>query len=188
MGIGSVVAGAAVVLAATAAAVAVESRPAPRPVRVAGAGAPGVGIGPTRWHWPLPGPRAVVRHFAAPTSTYGSGHRGVDLAGAPGVDVRAVADGIVTHSGVIAGRGTVTLEIGAGLRVTYEPVESRPARGEHLGAGERIGRLQPTGSHCGPTACLHLGVIRESVYLDPLMWFGEGRVVLLPVRGVHARG
>lgn len=174
-------------LAGALGALAIESSPPPD-LASAGASAPEVEGAPARWQWPLNGPRSVVRRFEAPSSAYGSGHRGVDLGGMPGAKVGAVAAGLVTHSGVIAGRGTVTLEVGPGLRVTYEPVESRPARGERIGAGEQIGLLQSAGGHCGPTACLHLGVIRDAVYVDPLSWFGAGQVVLLPLGGAQARG
>ncbi|KOV84376.1 hypothetical protein ADL03_17825, partial [Nocardia sp. NRRL S-836] len=34
----------------------------------------------TRYSWPLPPPHPVVRAFLAPTSPFGPGHRGVDLA------------------------------------------------------------------------------------------------------------
>lgn len=165
------------------------SQPGPTPLPApAIAAAPELSGGPLRWQWPLEGPHLVLRPFKAPPSAYGSGHRGVDLGGAPGAEVRAVAAGVVTHSGVIAGRGTVTIEVAEGLRVTYEPLASRPARGEQVVAGERIGTLKSVGSHCGPTACLHLGVLRDGVYLDPLVWFGAGRVVLLPLSGAQARG
>src|SRR5690606_15665957 len=49
--------------------------------------------------WPLtPRPR-VVRPFDPPTSPYGPGHRGVDLAAAPGQPVLAAAEGRIVHAG-----------------------------------------------------------------------------------------
>ncbi len=60
--------------------------------------------------WPLDPRPAVVAGFDPPLSAYGAGHRGVDLAGAPGQQVRAAAAGRVTFAGSLAGRGVVVVE------------------------------------------------------------------------------
>lgn len=134
-----------------------------------------------RWQWPLtPRPR-VVRPYAAPRSTWGAGHRGVDLASAGGQPVRAVAAGTVTHVGVIAGRPTVTVTHPDGLRSTYEPVAAAVRAGDTVTAGQVLGTLVIAGSHCPPTACLHLGALRGREYLDPMTLLGPVRVRLLPL-------
>ena len=134
-----------------------------------------------RWQWPLtPRPR-VVRPYAAPRSTWGAGHRGVDLASAGGQPVRAVAAGTVTHVGVIAGRPTVTVTHPDGLRSTYEPVAAAVRAGDTVTAGQALGTLDIAGSHCPPTACLHLGALRGREYLDPMTLLGPVRVRLLPL-------
>lgn len=93
------------------------------------------------WAWPLaPFPR-VVRAFDAPASRYGAGHRGIDLAAAPGQSVLAVSDGFVTHSGVVAGRGTVTVRHPNGVASTYEPLEDSIAQGTAVTAGVALGTL-----------------------------------------------
>ncbi|MBM6400422.1 murein hydrolase activator EnvC family protein [Phycicoccus sonneratiae] len=135
-----------------------------------------------RWRWPLaPVPR-VVRPFDAPLSSWGRGHRGLDLAAAPGAVVRAVEAGTVTHAGVVAGRGTVTVTHSDGLRSTYEPVAASVGAGTAVAAGDVLGTLERSaGSHCGSAACLHLGARRGVGYLDPLpLLTGGGRVRLLP--------
>ncbi len=43
---------------------------------------------------------------------------------------------------------------------------SRCRRGTRVAAGEVLGTVRPTGSHCA--ACLHWGLLRGDVYLDPL--------------------
>src|SRR5689334_18880767 len=74
------------------------------------------------WSWPLDPRPAVTARFVAPRSAYGRGHRGLDLAARQGQEVRAVDAGLVTHVGVVAGRGTVSVTHPSGLRSTYEPV------------------------------------------------------------------
>lgn len=105
----------------------------------------------------------------------------MDLAAARGQPVRAVAAGTVTHVGVIAGRPTVTVTHTGGLRSTYEPVDATVRQGDSVTAGQVLGTLVVTGSHCSPTACLHLGALRGRVYLDPMTLLGPVRVRLLPL-------
>jgi murein DD-endopeptidase MepM/ murein hydrolase activator NlpD len=131
------------------------------------------------WRWPLEPRPAVTRAFQAPLSRWGPGHRGVDLQARPGQPVLAAAAGRVTHAGVVAGRGTVTLLHTGGLRTTYEPVEAGVRTGEAVSAGQRLGVLQAGGSHC--RACLHLGAVRGRLYVDPLRFLRRSRVVLLPL-------
>jgi murein DD-endopeptidase MepM/ murein hydrolase activator NlpD len=136
-----------------------------------------------RWVWPLRPQPAVVRPFLRPATRYGAGHRGVDLAGAAGQEVLAVEAGTVTHVGSIAGRGTITILHASGIRSTYEPVDPTVSTGSVVGRGARLGRLEEGGSHCAPAICLHLGAVRDEVYLDPVVFLlGGQRVRLLPLR------
>ncbi|MGH3372138.1 MAG: M23 family metallopeptidase, partial [Nocardioidaceae bacterium] len=130
--------------------------------------------------WPMHPRPEVAAEFDPPASDYGSGHRGVDLAGSPGQVVRAAAPGTVIFAGMIAGRGVVVVGHGA-TRTTYEPVRATVALGSPVGAGEEIGRLQLAGSHCAPSACLHWGLLEGDTYLDPLTLVGAGPVRLLPL-------
>ena len=131
------------------------------------------------WSWPLePRPR-VEAPFVAPRSTYGAGHRGLDVVAAPGQQVLAVASGVVTHVGVVAGRGTVSITHASGLRSTYEPVRGTVAPGAAVVAGELVGEVEGR-THCGG-ACLHLGALRGQAYVDPRPLLGGGPVILLPL-------
>ena len=136
-----------------------------------------------RWRWPLQPVPAVARDFRAPASQWGPGHRGLDLWAANGQEVRAVEGGVVTHAGVIAGRGTVSVRHPDGLVSTYEPVQPTVAMGDTVSVGEAVGviRSPRTGSHCGALGCLHLGARRGGEYVDPLPLLAGGELVLLPL-------
>ena len=145
--------------------------------------APSVG-----WRWPLVPTPVVLARFDAPAGPYAAGHRGVDLAAPPGAPVLAAAGGVVAFAGRVGGRGVVSVDHPGGLRTTYEPVAAAVARGDPVTAGAVLGRLEATGSHCLPVGCLHWGLRRGSVYLDPLSLLGPVRVRLLPVWSVSLDG
>lgn len=135
---------------------------------------------PRQGVWPLDPRPDVVRAFDPPTSTWGAGHRGADLAGHVGQEVRAALAGRVSFAGRIAGRGVVVVTHGA-TRTTYEPVRTAVSRGDRVATGGVIGTLEWSGSHCLPVACLHWGLRRDQAYLDPLTLVGGPRPVrLLP--------
>lgn len=116
---------------------------------------------------------------------WGSGHRGVDLAGRPGQIVRTSLAGRVSFAGLVAGRWVVSVDHG-GRRTTYQPVLPTVGQGDEVAAGEPLGRLLTAGGHCLPATCLHWGLLRGSTYLDPLTLVDAPRPVrLLPVQ---ARG
>lgn len=132
------------------------------------------------WVWPLePTPR-VVRAFDPPADPWGAGNRGVDLLGSLAQPVMAIATGDVTFARALAGRGVVVVDHGA-LRSTYEPVTASVHVGQHVVAGQVIGLLQSTYSHCVPEICLHLGLRRGDLYLDPLAVLGPLPVRLKPL-------
>ncbi|MFJ4191425.1 murein hydrolase activator EnvC family protein [Kitasatospora sp. NPDC089509] len=142
--------------------------------------------GPAR-AWPVGGPSGVLGRFEPPAKPWAAGHRGVDLAAAPGAEVRAAAAGVIAFSGLVAGRPVVTVthpDSGAPpLRTTYLPVIGALPVGTAVAAGQVIGRLAPDGRHCGAHDCLHWGLLRGDRYLDPLALFGAGRARLLPLGG-----
>lgn len=148
-----------------------------------GAAVDGSRGGHSSWRWPLEPVPSVLRSFERPTSPYGSGHRGVDLAGDVGQQVLAIGDGIVSFAGPVAGRGVVVVDHG-GLRSTYEPVTAGVPVGTAVSAGQVVGFLQLLHSHCLPEACLHLGVRRGDAYLDPLSLLGARPIRLKPLDGL----
>ncbi|WP_030482420.1 murein hydrolase activator EnvC family protein [Nocardioides aequoreus] len=137
--------------------------------------------------WPLQPRPQVVEGFDPPAVRWGSGHRGVDLAGWPGAPVHAALAGRVAFVGTVAGRGVVSVQHGA-LRTTYQPVTPSVAAGDTVARGQVIGHLALAGSHCFPGSCLHWGLKRGETYLDPLVLVGAGPVRLLPLRPLGLLG
>ncbi|MFJ6384952.1 peptidoglycan DD-metalloendopeptidase family protein [Kitasatospora sp. NPDC092039] len=133
------------------------------------------------------GPGGLLGRFEPPAKVWAAGHRGVDLAAAPGVEVRAAAPGVVAFSGLVAGRPVVTVSHpGSGsppLRTTYLPVTGTVPVGTPVSAGQPVGLLAADGRHCAGRDCLHWGLLRGSRYLDPLALFGAGTARLLPLAG-----
>jgi murein DD-endopeptidase MepM/ murein hydrolase activator NlpD len=137
---------------------------------------------PLTYGWPVSPPH-VTRRFDPPPRPWLAGHRGVDLGSTAGAEVRAAGAGTVVFVGEVAGRGVVSIAHPGGLRTTYEPVTAIVAIGDQVAGGDPIGRLDAGHPGCPVTACLHWGLRRAGVYLDPLAVLGLGRVRLLPLDG-----
>jgi murein DD-endopeptidase MepM/ murein hydrolase activator NlpD len=132
------------------------------------------------WVLPLSGAAAVTRPFDPPPTPYAAGHRGVDLAGAVGMPVLAAGAGTVAFAGLVAGRPVVSVQHAGGLRTTYEPVIASVAAGQVVARGSPVGVLTAGHRGCLAEACLHWGLRRGEVYLDPLSLLRPPRVRLLP--------
>lgn len=130
--------------------------------------------------WPLEPRPTVSRPFQPPSRPYGPGHRGADLAGAPGRPVLASGDGVVLYAGPLAARGVLSIRHPDGLRTTYEPVTATVRPGQLVHRGQQVGTLEAGHPGCPVAACLHWGLRRERVYLDPLQLVRAGAVRLLP--------
>ncbi len=130
--------------------------------------------------WPV-APPAIVRPFDPPAQPWLAGHRGVDLAAPPSAVVRSAGPGTVLFAGLVAGRGVVSVAHAGGLRTTYEPVTASVSVGDVVARGDPLGLLQPGHPGCPSAACLHWGLRRGPLYLDPLALLGLGRVRLLPL-------
>lgn len=121
-----------------------------------------------RWLWPVRG--AVVGRFAIASDRFAAGQRrGIDIAAAPGVPVRAACGGRVSFAGVVPAAGrTVTVACGP-LNATYLHLGSVVVhRGTHLLPGVPLGAVASGGR-------LRLGArirARRFGYVDPLRLLG----------------
>ncbi len=131
--------------------------------------APAAGVVPTKGVLPVSG--TVARPFDPPDVPWGAGHRGVDLAAPEGAVVVAPADGVVTFAEVLAGRPVLVVSHGE-VRSTFEPVVATVAVGTRVTRGQPIGRLV-AGHACPAPVCLHWGLKRGEVYLNPLSLLGR---------------
>ncbi len=114
-----------------------------------------------------------------PAHAYGPGHRGIDLDLLGGSTVVAPADGVIAFTGVVAGRGVVTIEHPHDLVTTLEPVQTSLTRGTPVQGGDEIGVLT-VGGHSSPGS-LHFGVRLRGEYINPLLLLGAlPRAILLP--------
>ncbi|UAK38748.1 M23 family metallopeptidase [Gordonia bronchialis] len=138
-----------------------------------------------RYSVPLAPRPTVVRAFENPERRWQPGHRGVDLAGGPGVAVLAAGSGTVRFAGDVAGRTVVSIQHADGVITTYEPVRPTVADGDHVRRGQRIGTLVTGHPGCPVATCLHwgarVGAGRSARYLDPLGLIGAVRVRLKPI-------
>ncbi|MEY3733488.1 MAG: hypothetical protein RL347_847, partial [Actinomycetota bacterium] len=134
-------------------------------------------------------PLVVERPFVPSAGPYSAGHRGVDLAAAPGDRVRAPAHGVVRVAGRVAGKDVVSIEhphriLGrVGWRTTYEGVMASVDVGARVERGDIIGRVIANGHSDG----VHWGLKLGRTYADPLMLLRRP-VVLKPLGESYARG
>ncbi|MEP6625199.1 MAG: M23 family metallopeptidase, partial [Acidimicrobiia bacterium] len=124
---------------------------------------------PTDWLRPVAG--AVVRPFVAPRAKYGPGHRGADLAAAPGTAVAAAHGGVVAFAGSVAGSLHVVVDHGGGLVTSYSFLAGVGVRrGERVVRGQTLGVAGGTGSEHA-VGVVHFGLRVDGEYLDPMTLF-----------------
>jgi murein DD-endopeptidase MepM/ murein hydrolase activator NlpD len=135
------------------------------------------------WAWPVQGP--VIRGFDPPDTPFGAGHRGIDIAVAPGTPILAPEAGTVSFAGRVGGEVFVTIVHGGGLSSTYSWISSTTVQ-----QGDVVSRGQPIGTTgTGPPGAslphLHLGAKLDGEYVDPLMLLApvgvEGMIRLVPI-------
>lgn len=125
---------------------------------------------PGEYRWPVVGP--VIAAFDPPETPYGSGHRGIDIAAAPGTVVVAPAEGVVRFAGPVGGSLFVTLHHGGGIETTYSWLTSLLVRrGDAVNPGDPIATTG-AGHTTAAIPHLHLGAKIDGGYVDPLSLLG----------------
>ncbi|MER7071239.1 peptidoglycan DD-metalloendopeptidase family protein [Terrabacter sp. NPDC000476] len=185
MDLGTVLLGAVLALSPAVLSPAVLSPAVPSPAVLEGSDLARVeAAAPARagpWAWPLEPAPVVVRAFDPPEHRWSAGHRGVDLAASVGQPVLAPADGRIGWVGRVAGRDVVVLVHAGGRRSSLEPASGAPPVGTVVAQARPVGVVTSTPGHCAPRTCLHWGVRRGEVYVDPLALLRRAPVVLLPL-------
>ena len=121
------------------------------------------------WTRPVPGP--VVRAFVAPRSRYGAGHRGTDLAAAPGTPVLAAGAGRVVFAGSVAGTLHVVVDHGDGLKTSVSFLATIAVR---AGVTVAPGAVLGTAGGSGPdhaVGVVHFALRVHDEYVDPMRLF-----------------
>jgi murein DD-endopeptidase MepM/ murein hydrolase activator NlpD len=138
--------------------------------------APSVGVGPSGdWGWPVVGP--VIRGFDPPSTPFGAGHRGIDIAAPVGTPVLAPAPGVVAFAGAVAGHQFVTVDHGGGLSSTSSWVSAVLVRAGDSVARGSVVALTGTGHPGIEPPHLHFGVRQDGVYVDPLAFLAPPSLV-----------
>ena len=147
----------------------------------AGRGTASTSSAAPRWQWPVRPPHLITRPFSPPTTAYGPGHRGIDVAADPGAEVLAPADGTVSFAGVVVDRPVVSIRHADGLVSSVEPVVPAVSAGERVSTGQVIGTVAAEPRH-EPDGGIHLGARLLGEYVDPALLLASLRhAVLLPL-------
>lgn len=131
--------------------------------------------------YPPPVEAPISRPFIAPACIYCPGHRGLDYELRAGTLVHAVAGGVVTFSGAVAGIHFVVVLQDDGLAATYGALAPSPRHaGETVRTGEVLG---------ASTDLLYFGLRDGDLYVDPQPRLGRWRrrPRLVPSGGARPR-
>jgi murein DD-endopeptidase MepM/ murein hydrolase activator NlpD len=103
-------------------------------------------------------------------------HNGVDIAGVMGVEVRAIAAGIVTFSGTKSGYGKmVEINHGGGTVSRYGHHRSLAVEvGELVKRGQKIGEMGSSGRSTGPH--VHYEIYKNERSVDPSLYIHRARL------------
>lgn len=131
--------------------------------------------------WTPPVVGRVVDPFREPSCPYCAGNRGLEYEVGAGVVVRAVAAGVVSWSGSIAGVRHVVVRHGDDRRATYGKLVSTQLRaGDRVVAGMRVGTA---------SGVFYFGLREQNRYIDPMPFLSRlvGRPRLVPTDASRPR-
>ncbi|MFV0308878.1 MAG: M23 family metallopeptidase [Desertimonas sp.] len=130
--------------------------------------------------WP-PVDAPVVDHFRSPPCPYCAGNRGLEYSVPAGTSVRALAAGVVTFAGDVAGVRYLVVRHGDGRRATYGRLT-----GTHLSVGDVVAGGGVVATASGE---LYVGLRDGDTYIDqePLIGRRRPRPRLIPTDGTPPR-
>ena len=115
--------------------------------------------------WPPPVSGVVVDPFRHPACPWCAGNRGLEYDTGASGPVRAVAAGVVTFSGSVAGTRYLVVRLPNGWRLTYGRLS-----GSHLRTGDRV----VAGSSVGTVGAeFFFGVRVGTRHIDPAPYLGR---------------
>ena len=131
------------------------------------------------WRPPVTG--RVTDPFRAPSCSYCAGNRGLEYEVGVNAQVRAVAAGVVTWAGSIAGTRYVVIRHANGWRTTYGRLSASSLR-----TNDRLAQRSLVGTASGS---FYFGLRVGEEYRDPAPYLGRlvGRPRLVPIDGSTAR-
>lgn len=130
--------------------------------------------------WRPPVSAQVADPFREPLCRWCPGNRGIEYATSAGDRITAVAAGVVTFSGSVAGRTYVVVRHPDGKRATYGNLADRlHAQGDVIATGAVVGHA---------AGAFHFGLRDGERYVDPAPFIGRlaGVVRLVPADGSAA--
>ncbi len=123
------------------------------------------------------GPREVLCGAGGCASAF---HKGIDFGASCGSPLYAVADGVITRTGLNSTWGNVVeyeLADGTKFRYAHQPFGTDwPPVGSKVKAGQKIGVVGNTGASQG--CHLHFEVMVGGAYVDPFPWLRERSILL----------
>lgn len=139
----------------------------------------------SEYYWPTPGFNGISSYFGyrkSPTKGASTYHKGVDILAYQGTGVSAILEGKVKFAGFDKTGGyMVIISHPNNIESRYAHLDSKilVEKGEKVAKGEIIGKVGPkyleNGNLNGATTGvhLHLGVLKNGEFIDPLSIFYE---------------
>ena len=116
--------------------------------------------------WPVVG--RIIDPYRPPSSPYGPGHRGMDIAAPVGTSVHAASGGVVAFAGSVAGSLFVSIDHPDGVRTTYGYLSSVAVSRGDVVARDQVIAASGLGHPGKSPPHLHFGARLDGNYIDPL--------------------
>jgi murein DD-endopeptidase MepM/ murein hydrolase activator NlpD len=133
--------------------------------------------------------RRVSNRARIPLQNWFPGHRGIDIQAGADSYVVAPADGTIHFAGKVGGKDVVSISLTSidsaasnsvgRMVMTFEPARTQLKKGDQIHEGQRVASIEGVSDHCAE-GYIHVGVLRDGVYVDPLTVLIPSHIVLKP--------